>query len=1115
MSRNLGAQLRRNFRRPLLAIAAVVVASEALNGALAADAVVDFNRDVRPILSDACFTCHGPDEDRREGDLRLDTAEGLAREVDGKRVVAAGKPDASELLKRVLSTDPDVRMPPPKSGKPLSEQQVSIIRRWIEQGARWQQHWAFVAPTRPALPAVRQMANVRNPIDAFVIAKLEQQKLAPSAEADPRTLLRRVTFDLTGLPPTLDEQQAFLAECEMSGTNGSAEQRQQCVDRAYERLVDRLLASPRYAERMAIRWIDGSRYADTNGYQSDGPRDMWRWRDWVLEAFADNMPFDQFTIEQLAGDLISPEYVASDTGTKKLPTYETLRRLTASGFNRNHRGNSEGGIVPEEYQVEYVVDRVDTTFTVWLGLTMGCARCHSHKYDPILQSEYYGVFSFFNNLPEYGRAIKEGNSPPFEIAPTREQFVKLERLLVEQHQRRKNWQDGWSNVLTRMTEWERELVASQKVEQLPEFTIQDGLIAHFNLDGDIQNAAKATAKTPIVSQTTVMNLNAPKASKLPPGWDGATTASQYTNGKLSRAAAFDGQHYIRIGDAAAIGYFDKFSFGAWIHPTDKQSGTIFSKMESEEQGAGYSLDLTRNGTLQVNFVKRWLDDALRVETKAPIPVGEWVHVFVTYDSSRVASGIKIFINGREVEHRSNLDAINQTFAVDEPFRIGAGQANFKGLIDDVRVYDRHLAADEVAVLAVSTPLRDLVVKPAADRTSTETAKLRRFYLEVTGPESLRAQFKSNAAFDVELQHFIESLPTVMVMSDAQPKDSHVLVRGAYDRPGQKVAAGVPSCFPPLPTGASRNRLTFAKWLVSSDHPLTARVTVNRFWQNFFGTGLVKTTEDFGAQGERPSHPDLLDWLAREFADNGWDVKRLLKLIVLSHTYRQSSGVSSSDAASADPENRWLARGPRFRLSAEMVRDQALAVSGLMTEHIGGTSVYPYQPEGLWQELATVTEYPQSHGSDLYRRSLYTYWKRTVPPPMMMTFDTAGRETCEVRQTRTNTPLQSLNLLNDVTFLEAARVLAQRLLREEQSDDARLRRAFELVVCRAPTALESKVLLSSVARYRRAFAAKPAEAQRLIRVGESPAFETARPEELAAWATVCSTLLNLDEAVTKE
>jgi len=1070
----------------------------------AAEPIVDFNRDVRPILSDACFACHGPDEDRREAELRLDTPEGLAREHDGIRIVAAGKPGLSELLKRVTSQNDDDRMPPSKSGPPLTPQQVSIITKWIEQGAQWQQHWAFVTPKRPAIPQVARSDRVRNAIDAFVLTRLEQSKLSPSRDAEPRTLLRRVSFDLTGLPPTLVEQREFADECQSLGT-----------DAAYERAVDRLLASPRYAERMAIRWIDAARYADTNGYQSDGPRDMWRWRDWVLEAFADNMPFDQFTIEQLAGDLITPEFVASDTGATKLPTYESLRRLTASGFNRNHRGNSEGGIIPEEYQVEYVVDRVDTTFTVWLGLTMGCARCHSHKYDPLAQSEYYGVYAFFNNLPEYGRAIKEGNSPPFAIAPTRDQHRQLERLLVERQQRRLKWQAELESVRSQMAQWEQSVRSVQQAADLPPLELSDGLIAHFTLDADITNSAKTPTKTPIASQTTVTNLNAPKASKLPPGWDGSSTDSAYVGGVQHQAAQFDGRHYIRIGDAANIGYFDKFSFGAWINARERHSGTLFSKMEPEEHGAGYSLDLTPQGTVQVNLVKRWLDDALRIETQAPIPTGAWVHVFVTYDASRVAAGLKVFINGHLVEHRANLDAINQTFAVDEPFRIGAGQALFKGLIDDVRFYDRTLAADEVASLAVTVPIRELITKPAAQRSEVESAKLRRYFLEVAGPTALRTQFKNDEQFELRLQQFQESLPTVMVMSDTQPRASHVLVRGAYDRPGVAVSAGVPACFPPLPAGTTRDRLTLAKWLVSPEHPLTARVTVNRFWQNFFGTGLVKTTEDFGAQGERPSHPELLDWLAREFVDIGWDVKRLLKLMVLSSTYRQASHVTSLDAANTDPENRMLARGPRFRLSAEMVRDQALAVSGLMTDQFGGASVFPYQPEGLWQELATVTDYPQSHGSDLYRRSLYTYWKRTVPPPLMMTFDTAGRETCEVRQTRTNTPLQSLNLLNDVTFLEAARVFAQRLLLEEKTDAARLQRAFELILARQPSEQESRVLLGSIDRYRNAFAAKPAASRSLIRVGEFPVLDSLPPQDLAAWTTACSTLLNLDEAMTKE
>ena len=1126
-----------------LCIVAVCWLSTSLS---AAEPRIDFNRDVRPILSDNCFACHGPDDEQREAGLRLDTPDGLVKPNEGRIPVVAGQPLKSELLKRLTTKDADAHMPPAKFGKTLTPAQVELIRKWIEQGAQWKQHWSFVAPVRPALPSVSQPAWLRNEIDAFVLARLDREKLAPSAEADRRTLIRRVSFDLTGLPPTPDEVQEFVADSSSD---------------AYEKVVERLLSSPRYAERMAVRWLDGARYADTNGYQSDGPRDMWRWRDWVLTAFAGNMPFDQFTIEQLAGDLLPYDSDNADAGRVHLLPYELMQRRIATGFNRNHRGNSEGGIVPEEFQAEYVVDRVDTTFTVWMGLTMGCARCHTHKYDPLSQAEYYKAFAFFNNIPEHGRAIKEGNSPPFALAPSREQHERLEELMERRQTAHRRFARLWEDSSDAFDEWLAEASQPAAREKLDDFTITSGLVSRFALDGDILNSIKAASKAPIVSQTTVTSLDAAKPKIAPPGWDGKTPAAAYRPGRFGQAAEFDGQRFIRLGDVAKLGYFDKFSFGAWIHQPQRGAGSILSKMEPDARGAGYSFDITPTGTVQVNFVKRWLDDALRIETTEPIPFGEWVHVFVTYDGSREESGLHIYVNGQVVEHEANLDGLNQTFANDEPLRIGAGQANFIGRIDDVRFYDRALRFDEVAALGTAESIRDILALPTDKRSDMQDRKLESFFLAVAGSKDVRETWQTMHAADAELAEYRESLPTVMVMREqSQPRETHILLRGQYDKPGERVGRGVPACFPPLRRASQPSRLHFARWLVSPEHPLTARVTVNRFWQNVFGTGLVKTTEDFGSQGELPSHPELLDWLATEFVRSDWDVKHVLKLIVTSATYRQAGTMAAASRAAArraaarraaarregeapaeprasldpdrssgsagaspsranshipDPENRLLARGPRFRLSGEMVRDQALFASGLLTEQFGGPSVLPYQPEGLWQELATVTEYPQSHGSDLYRRSVYTYWKRTVPPPMMMTFDTSGREMCEVRQSRTNTPLQALNLLNDVAFVEAARVLAQRVLLSADTTDARLKLAYELVLSRPPSDRELSVLSASVSQHRKRFNAAPESAKRLVRTGESPVVGTLAAEELAAWTTICSTLLNLDEAVTKE
>ncbi len=837
-------------------------------------------------------------------------------------------------------------MPPKKHGVRLTRDQIDLLRRWIEQGAKWQQHWAFLPPKRPELPAVKNSGWVRNPIDAFVLARLEREGLSPSPEADRVTLLRRVTLDLTGLPPTPEEVDAFLKEADAQ------------PQAAYERVVDRLLASPRYAERMAIRWLNAARYADTNGYQSDGERIMWRWRDWVINAYQRNMPFDQFTIEQLAGDLLPQP---------------TLEQKIATGFNRNHRGNAEGGIIPEEYAVEYVADRVETTATVWLGLTIGCARCHDHKFDPIKQKEYYQLFAFFNNVPEHGRAIKYGNSPPVIKSPTVAQQKELGQL--EQRLAEARRQLALAGDIDRaQREWEKELLRQdQPLQWFP---------------GEHLQAACADA-----ADGQGLDLD-----RVPPV-------------ELDR----------KIGD---FGFYHRFSLSLWFQ-AGKSSGTLLSRMVDTDRGEGYAVRLV-DGKVQLNLVKRWLDDSLRVETRRQLDVGQWHHVLVTYDGSRVAQGVRIYINGQAEPLKVLLDELNQSFRTDQPVRIGAGggpESRFHGRIARVRIYAECLGADEAVTLAVAEPITLLAKTPATKRSAAQLAKLRACFLDGYAPETVRQGHQQVRQLTREREKRIDSFPTTMIMQELPvPRDAFVLIRGEYDKHGEKVQPGVPAALPRL-SGAKLNRLALARWLVDPRHPLTARVAVNRFWQMYFGTGLVKTVDDFGSQGEPPSHPELLDFLATEFVRGGWNVKALQKLIVTSSTYRQSSRVSR-ELLQKDPENRLLARGPRFRLSAEMIRDQALFVSGLLVEKIGGPSARPYQPAGLAKELG-ADPYKQDQGENLYRRGLYTFWKRTVAPPMMINFDAPGRETCLVRETRTNTPLQALNLLNDVTFVEAARNLAQR------------------------------------------------------------------------------------------
>jgi hypothetical protein len=1006
---------------------------------------VRFNRDVLPILADKCFACHGPDAAKRKAGLRLDREE-AARKVLG------------ELVRRITSNDLEERMPPKVSGRELTPAQVDTLRRWVAEGGKWEKHWAFVPPERPEPPAVADAAWATNPIDRFIRARLEQAGLKPSPEADRATLIRRMSFDLTGLPPTPAEVDAFVNDPSPD---------------AVGRLADRLLASPRYGERMAWRWLEAARYADTNGYQTDAGRDMWRWRDWVIAAYNRNFPFDQFTIEQVAGDLLPGA---------------TLDQRIATGFNRNHRGNAEGGIVPEEYAVEYVADRVETTATVWLGLTLGCCRCHDHKFDPFTQREFYQLFAYFNNVPEKGRAVKYGNSPPYIKAPTPEMAGRLARLrnLVATMERELNSHRGDEDEA--QARWER----TAKPAELPNWAPDHGLAARFSLDD--------------VGALTIKDGKA-----------------AFVSGRVGKALDLDGKRYADAGNVGDFGFDDQFSLSLWVNPR-KASGALVTRSVDEPQGEGYGIHLV-NGKVQVHLTKRWLDDALRVETSNRLEPGHWHHIAVSYDGSRLAAGVKVYLDGVEAKTTTLLDELNQSFQTKEPLRIGSGggpENRFDGLVDEVRVYDRVIEAAEARILAVAASPGEIVAKPRAARTPAETEKLRAFFLAVTAPEEFRRAHAAVRGAREERDKFADSIPTVMVMEEMpKARDTHVLVRGQYDRRREKVTPAGPAALPNPPHGGTR--LDLAKWLVSPENPLTARVAVNRLWQLHFGAGLVATGEDFGTQGAYPSHPELLDWLATEFVRTGWDVKRMHKLIVTSATYRQSSiaerGTRNAELPSA-PHSEFrvpsslLSRFPRRRLSAEMIRDQALFASGLLVEHQGGPSVRPYQPAGLWDELSGAGDYVPDTGEKLYRRSLYTYWKRTAPPPGLSAFDAIARETCWVRETRTNTPLQALNLLNDVTYVEAARKLAERALREAASDD-RLNFVFRTVTARPPTDAERAVLRRTMERQLADYRDNPAAARKLLKVGAFPADPKLDPAELAAYAAVCRLILNLDEAVTKE
>lgn len=903
---------------------------------------VEFNRDVRPILSDRCYFCHGPDEGNRKANLRLDR-----------------RPNDNVLPKvidRITTTNKVRRMPPAYLGHDaLQPSEIETLKRWISEGARYEAHWSFIPPRKPAVPAGVSA------VDYFVRRRLEREGLRMSPPASKEKLLRRVTLDLTGLPPAPEELNAFLEDVSPD---------------AYRRVVERLFASPRYAERMAIRWLEAARYADTNGYQTDGERSMWRWRDWVLEAFRRNMPFDQFTIEQLAGDLLPGA---------------TRDQVIATGFHRNHRTSAEGGIIDEEFRVEYVADRTETTATVWLGLTAGCARCHDHKYDPISQKEFYQLFSFFNQVPEKGFVYNFGNEEPYIKAPTAEQEERLAQLDAKLAEARSRW----------------DALQPRIVKASRNYT--------------------------------------PPASWLPP------------EGLVFRhpGGSFRGGDGINAGfEKIRLDYLDPFTFAATVSASTPD-GAILSKTEDYWEGTGHGLYLVE-GKLRLHIVFRWTDLGMRLETVKPLEPGKR-RIVVTYDGKRKPSGVHIYVDGVEQQLKVLFNELSWPIESKEPFRIGAGGGKrFHGEIRDVAVWKRALARDELENPAYFA------------------------WLDLKASKTVREIRSAWLAALAERDQYEAGIQTVMVMRDAPEwRKTFVLKRGAYDAPGEEVRPEAPSALPPLPDGEPRNRLGLARWLVSRDNPLTARVTVNRLWQMLFGAGLVKTVEDFGSQGEWPQHPELLDWLAVEFMDSGWDLRHVLRTIVLSDTYRQDSRLTQ-ELAERDPENRLYARGPRIRLSPEMIRDQALFASGLLVEKFGGPSVKPYQPPGLWQELAGGKGYEPDQGEGLWRRSLYTYWRRTIQPPSMITFDSPTRETCVVRESRTNTPLQALNLMNDPTYLEAAKRLGRRMA--ESADP--VREGFRLLLAREPGAKERQALEAAHRRF-------------------------------GDWAPVAGILLNLDEAVTKE
>tara|TARA_R110002049_G_scaffold4601_2_gene31723 strand:+ start:6876 stop:9971 length:3096 start_codon:yes stop_codon:yes gene_type:complete len=1021
-------------------VSAILVAWIGAGFTTAAD--ISFNRDIRPILSENCFHCHGPDEAAREADLRLDQ-EDAAKEY----AVVPGDVDASELFARIIDEDPDTLMPPPDSERALTTEQIETIKQWIDQGAPYEGHWSFVKPTKPIPPEVAHPAWVQNAIDRFVLAKIETEKVSPAEPASKSTLIRRATFDLTGLPPTLEEIDAFMAD-------NSAN--------AYERLIDGLLQRHAFGERMAADWLDAARYSDTYGFQVDRDRFVWPWRDWVIEAFNQNTPYDHFITQQLAGDLLPDAATARDT----------RNQILATTFNRLHPQKVEGGSVPEEFRIEYIADRTQTFGTAFMGLTLECCRCHSHKYDPIRHQEYYQLSAFFDNIDEAGlySYFTPAIPTPTLTLPTSEQERELAKRLRE----------------VRLAE--NALLASIDEHRFSDKdTFEDGITnPHAVLE-------------PIDTLNFEIDVKSP---------------NQSVTGVAGNAVRLTGDDAI----TTLQGNFDRwqsFSVSLWIKTPDKKERAVVfhrSRAWTDAASRGYEL-LIDEGRLRWSLIHFWPGNAISVRTRQTIPLDKWMHVTVSYDGSSRADGLRIYLDGEAVELETVRDGLSKTItggggdtiAIGERFR----DKGFKGgSVDQYRLYDRELTGLEVRWLAESTDLStlksDIASSSRAPAALVHQHVVHRHVLDVRRAKTALAD-KRKSLFQLQ-----DTLDEIMVMRELeQSRPSYRLDRGAYDARQEQVHPQTPAALPPFPDDAPRNRLGLARWLTDPNHPLTSRVAINRLWQQCFGQGLVRTPEDFGSQGKPPTHPELMDWLAVTFIEEGWDVKRMLKRIMMSATYRQSSIASHDDVIRRDPANEWLARFPAYRLQAEMLRDNALAISGRLSTRIGGPPVKPYELETSFKPSEP------DEGEGLYRRSLYTYWKRTGPAPVMMTLDASKRDVCRVQRERTSSPLQALVLLNGPQFVEAARGLAEVLIQREDGDPARvIAKSFRYLTGREPDDIETTTLQNLYEKQLEYFRTNSQSAQSYLGIGDSaPSTAVDRPQ-LAATAVVINTIMNFDESMMK-
>ena len=1036
---------------------------------------VDFNFHIKPILSDRCFACHGPDENTREAGLRLDTQEGafaaLGEEKD-RFAIVAGKLEQSELHHRIHTSEADEIMPPPESNLSLTNYEKKLLDKWIEQGAAWKDHWAFIPPQKTALPQVRKTAWVQNEIDYFILDKMENMGFVPEPKASKEKRLRRLSFDLIGLPPSVEEVEAFLEDTDPN---------------AYEKQVDRLLASPHYGERMASIWLDAARYSDSHGYQDDRPRTMWPWRDWVVNAYNTNLSYDKFLTWQLAGDLLPNA------------TYE---QKLATGFNRNHAITQEGGVVNEEYVTEYVADRTQTAATAFLGITLECARCHDHKYDPISQKEYYQMFAFFNTQNERGQInyFDEAPVPNMRVEDAQlevqiafldslnaHKTQELEDLLTHSDPEAKQWMDSFSPKDRGGDSLQVQLISSHALDELNKLSTPNRILPQ--LPGRIN----------------VKLVNELAAPKLVPGISG-------------KAFQFDGHNYLSLGDVGDFEFSDRFSVSGWVQLNERLEKTagIFVKRNGEQRKGGYELVLTPEGKLQASLVHNHRAEKIEVLSQQEISIGKWVHVCMVNNGSGLANGIQLYLNGKKQALQIISDNLQgKSILNGNDFLVGNWTPrNFSngtymgfegGAVDEVQVYSRELSPLEVHALSQ---------QHASPTTVSQTVQDYLAHYRMLHDAGFR---KKRESLD-SLRQFHLSVPKVMIMEEMEaPRETHLLARGRYDAPTERVFPSTPNYILAFPDSLPPNRLGLAKWMTHPQHPLTSRVAVNRIWQMLMGQGLVKTPEDFGSQGALPTHAELLDWLAVDFQEKGWDVKALIKQIVLSATYQQQSTLTPRKYE-IDPENLYLARGPNVRLNAEMLRDQALAISGLFNPEVGGKWVKPYQPAGVWKELANQigeNKYRPSRGQDVYRRSLYTYWKRTIPPPAMLTFDAAERAVCTVKRQRTSTPLQALVLLNDPQYVEASHQLAKRMLTEGGEElEQQLEYGFRLATSRVPERKEITVLAELYETEYRRFQSETSSATALLNTGYSYRPGAHDPAQLAGLTVVANLLLNLDESKMK-